>query len=79
MPLLQRAYLACQLSDTLDLQAFAFILEYLRSFRSREAGIVLPPLHMIAAVLTEAKYYGLSGLLATACQTSAVTLCTFCY
>lgn len=74
-----RAYQACHLSDTLDLQAFAFILKYLRSFKSKEADIILPPPHMIAAVLTEAKYYRLPGMLAAACQTNAATLYTLCH
>ena len=71
-----RAHQACQLGDTLDLQAFAFVLEYLRSLRSREADTILPPPHLIAAVLTEAKYYQLPGGLAAACHTNAATLCT---
>lgn len=42
-------------------QAFAFILEYLRSFSASDADFALPPAHMVAAVLAEALYFRLPG------------------
>lgn len=58
-------------------QAFAFILEYLRSLKARKVDFALPPSHKLAAVLAEAQYYRLPGEPLASASDVVITLGNF--